>query len=298
MFKNLSIYRLSGLNPNFGERGEDFGACVFVPCAPSQDKSIGWVPPRGEENGALLESVGGQWIAKLMIETKKAPTDVLNRAVAEQIKNIEAQTGRKPGKRETRELKDDARLAMLPMAFASRSVTTAWIDPKAGLLCIDSANQSKADIAISYLIRALDGITVAPIVTQEAPASAMAEWLTSQEPPAGFSIDRECELKSSDESKSVVKYGRHPLDIEEVRQHITSGKMPTKLAMTDDGRVSFVLTNTMQLRKIAFLDGVFTSSTDHEDGFDADVAIATGELSRLIPALIEALSGYLEGATA
>lgn len=297
MFKNLSIYKLAGRIPTgFGEGTAYLNGDMFTPCAPSQDKSIGWVPPRGEENGALLESVGGQWIAKLMIETKKVPSDVLNRAVAEQLKNIEAQTGRKPGKRETRELKEDARLAMLPMAFASRSVTTVWIDPKAGLLCIDSASQSKADIAISYLIRALDGITVAPIVTQESPSSAMAEWLRYQDTGWIFLIDRECELKSSDESKSVVKYGWHPLDIEEVRQHIISGKMPTKLAMTYDGRVSFVLTDTMQLRKIAFLDGVFTSSTEHEDGFDADVAIATGELSRLIPSLFEALGGVLDGA--
>lgn len=296
MFKNLSIYRLSGLNPNFGERGEDFGANVFVPCHPSQEKSIGWVPPRGEESGALLESVGGQWIAKLMIETKKVPSDALNRAVAEQVKKIEAETGRKPGKRETRELKEDALLAMLPMAFSSHSVTTVWIDPKFGLLCIDSASQSKTDEVISHLVRAVSGIAFQPIYCQLSPSSAMAEWLGNQKPPAGFSIDRECELKSSDESKSVVKYGRHPLDIEEVRQHIASGKMPTKLAMTYDGRVSFVLTDTMQLRKIAFLDGVFTSSTDHEDGFGADVAIATGELSRLIPSLFEALGGFLEGA--
>lgn len=294
MFKNLQIFTVSVLN--LGSRSEDFGANVFMPCAPSQEKSIGWVPPRGEENGALLESVGGQWIAKLMIETKKVPSDALNRAVADQVKKIEAETGRKPGKRQTRELKEDARLAMLPMAFSSRSVTTVWIDQKENLLCIDSASQSKTDEVIRHLIKAIDGVTIRPIQCQETASSAMSEWLMHQDAGWCFSIDRECELKSSDESKSVVKYGRHPLDIEEVRQHITSGKMPTKLAMTYDGRVSFMLTDTLQLRKIAFLDGVFTSSTDHEDGFDADVAIATGELSRLIPALLDALGGFLEGA--
>ena len=298
MFKNLSIYRLSGLLPNFGERGEDFGANTFAPCEPSQEKSTGWIPPRGEEHGALLESVGGQWIAKLMIESKKVPSDVLNRTVAEHIKRIESETGRKPGKRETREIKEDTRLALLPMAFSTRAATTVWIDPKANLLCIDSSSQSKIDAVISYMVRAVDGIVIAPLYSQEAPANSMASWLSSQEPPAGFTIDRECELKSCDETKSVVKYGRHALDIDEVRQHITSGKMPTKLAMTYDGRVSFVLTDAMQLRKLAFLDTVFTSASDHEDGFDADVAIATGELSRLIPALVEALGGVSEDVAA
>jgi len=39
---------------------------VFVPCGATQEISTGWIPPRGHENGALLESVGGQWILKLI----------------------------------------------------------------------------------------------------------------------------------------------------------------------------------------------------------------------------------------
>ncbi|WP_415829840.1 recombination-associated protein RdgC, partial [Delftia tsuruhatensis] len=124
--------------------------------------------------------------------------------------------------------------------------------------------------------------------------AAMAHWLTTQESPAGFSIDRECELKAADESKAVVRYGRHPLDIAEVQQHIEHGKLPTRVAMTWDDRVSFVLTQGLQLRKVQMLD-VVTESKDGDGGFDADVAITTGELSKLIPDLIEALGG--EGRT-
>jgi recombination associated protein RdgC len=64
--------------------------------------------------------------------------------------------------------------------------------------------------------------------------------------------------------------------------------------MTWDDRVSFVLTQGLQLRKVAMLD-VVTESKDGDGGFAADVAITTGELSKLIPALIEALGG--EGRT-
>ncbi len=121
----------------------------------------------------------------------------------------------------------------------------------------------------------------------------MAHWLKEQEPPEGFTVDRECELKACDESKAVVKYGHHPLDIAEVQAHIDAGKLPTKLALTWDDRVSFVLTEGLQLKKLAFLDAVFDDQdSDHDDkGFDTDVAIATGELSNLIPDLIEALGG-------
>jgi recombination associated protein RdgC len=124
----------------------------------------------------------------------------------------------------------------------------------------------------------------------------MSEWLLSLDAPAGFTVDRECELKAADESKAVVRYARHRLDTEEVQQHIREGKMPTRLAMTWNERVSFMLTEGMQLKKIAFLDGVFEStSANHkkDDDFDGDVAISTGELQKLLPDVLEALGGEM-----
>lgn len=75
-------------------------------------------------------------------------------------------------------------------------------------------------------------------------------------------------------------------------QHIAMGKMPTRLALTWTDRVSFVLTEAMQIKKIAFLDVAVEGNTcGFEDAFDADIAIMTGEMSKLIPDLVEALGG-------
>lgn len=77
-----------------------------------------------------------------------------------------------------------------------------------------------------------------------------------------------------------------------MRKHITEGKLPTKLAMSWEGRIGFMLTEAMQLKKIAFLEGVFDDrASDDESGFDTDVALSTGELQKLIPELIAALGG-------
>ena len=94
---------------------------------------------------------------------------------------------------------------------------------------------------------------------------------------------------------SVVKFTRHPLDDEEMKRHIAQGKLPTQLALDWDGRVGFVLTEGSQLKKVAFLDGVFEEQAGAEDkgGFDSDVAIATGELAALITDLTAALGGEL-----
>ena len=299
MFKNVMVFRMvSGWSATQAQLEEALDGARFVECGASQEKSVGWVEPRGQAHGALVEIVGGQWVLKLMVEIKTVPGSVVKRKVQDQLAHIEATTGRKPGKKEKREISEDARVALLPMAFSKQSSVTVWIDPKSGFLVLDSGSQSKADEVMTALVKAVDGLAVQLVNTQTSPAAAMSIWLSTHEAPQGFSVDRECELKAADESKAVVRYTRHALDTDEVSQHIAQGKVPTRVAMTWNDRVSFVLTEALQLKKVAILDvvleGAPASPGDRkDDNFDADVAIATGELSQLIPDLLEALGGEM-----
>jgi len=296
VFKNMIVYRIAPeWQVELTQLEEALAKAPFQECGATQEKSSGWVPPRGEAHGLLAESVGGHWMLRFQWEAKMLPATVLARKVKEKAAQIEQQTGRKPGKKETKELKEEAKLDLLPMAFTKQGGTWVWIDPQAHLLVLDTGAQGRADEVVSLLVEHLPGLSLALLDTQTSPQAAMALWLKEQEPPAGFSIDRECELKAPDETKAVVRYARHPLDIEEVQGHIEAGKLPTKLAMSWDDRVSFVLTEGLQLKKVAFLDTVFEGQAQDDGGFDADVAIATGELSQLIPDLIAALGG--EGRT-
>jgi recombination associated protein RdgC len=298
VFKNMIVYRVGPeWSATMAQIEEGLDAGRFVECGSTQEKSIGWREPRGEANGPLVESVGGQLILKLMIETRALPGAVVTRKAKERVAHIEATTGRKPGKKEIRDIKDDIRLELLPMAFTKQVSVGIWIDPKARLLVIDAASQARTDDVVTMLVKSVPGLAVTLLNTKLSPTSAMAEWLISQEAPAGFSVDRECELKAADESKAVVRYARHPLDNDEVRKHVQAGKLPTRLALTWGGRVSFVLTENLQIKKLAFLDVVFDSgAAGKDDGFDADVAIATGELRKLLPDLLEALGGEMVAA--
>lgn len=264
----------------------------FVKCAASQERSVGWCEPRGLQHGALVESVGGQLILKFMIESKLLPATVVRRAVEQRMEKIEAVSGRKPGKKQAREIKEEVIRELLPLAFTKEAAVTAWIDPKARLLVIDTTTQARADEVVVSLVRALDQFTVTLVQTHQSPAAAMALWLTERGAPGHFDLDRECELKSTDDMQSSVKYSRHLLDLAEIRQHVEGGKVPTRLAMLWAGRISFVLTDTMQIKKMRFLDGVFEEAgAEDEDRFDADTAIATGEMAKLIPEMISALGG-------
>ena len=277
MFKNLLIYRLAETwQPDFTALEAAADAATFIPCGATQPISAGWVAPRGRAHGTLVESIGGHWLLRLMVEQKVLPGSVVKRRIDEMAERIEADTGRKPGKKQRKDMKDQAQLELLPQAFTKQLGLPVWIAPEQGLLMIDAASTARADEVITLLTKGLAGFSI--------------------EPPAVFTVDRDCELKAPDESKAVVRYARHPLDTDEVRSHIEQGKRPTRLALTWNGRVSFVLTDQMVLKKIEFLDGVYEGQPpgnhrDADEAFDADAAIATGELIRLIPDLLDALGG-------
>jgi recombination associated protein RdgC len=301
MFKSLSIYTISpGWVPSLADMETALQAAQYVPCSPSQDRSIGWVPPRGETNGALVESVNAQRILKLMIETRSVPGTLVKAKAQEAADHIEATTGRKPGKREMKELREDALQALLPQAFPKLSAVLVWVNLVDGWLVIDASSQGKCDEVVTALVRAFDGLGLSMLQTTKTPQACMTLWLSTDTDawlseqralPDEFDIGRSAVLRSADEDKALVKFDRHHLQTDEVRKHVAEGKLPVQLAMSYDGRISFVLTEHMGVRKLAFLEGVFDDRGDDETGFDADVTIATGELRRMIPALISALGG-------
>ena len=301
MFKNLIVYRIGeGWQPDATQLADKLAKEPFLSCAPTQPLAVGWAPPRDVEHAPLVEVIDGHWLLKLKREQRLLPSSVVQERIDELAEAIEAQTGRKPGKKAKKDLKEQATHELLPRAFTKTSATRVWIAPEQRLLFVDAGSASRADEVVTLLIQAADGLSLQLVQTAESPAACMAAWLLDGVTPEGFQIERECELKGSDDEKPVVRYARHPLDIDEVRAHLTSGKMPTRLALSWNDRVAFTLTEGFAIKKISFLDLAFEGRPEAsgDEAFDADAALATGELGRLIPALIEGLGGEHDFAAA
>ena len=307
MFKSACFFRIAEdfVLPDPDALERVLHKARFVPCGPTQAESSGWVPPRGKKSKVLAEVIGGQLILKLATEKRAVPASAIKAAVDERVERWQAETGneRVPGKLK-KEFKEEVLLDLLPRAFSKRATTLLWLDPKNRMLVVDAGSLAAADKIVSSLLAALlevpgsaPSLDLQLVHTQTSPAAAMAHWLATREAPWRFTVDRDCELKSADEQKSSVRYARHTLDIDEVAQHIAAGKVPTQLALTWNERVSFVLSEAGQVRRLKMLDVVLKESEDarakDDDNFDANVAILTGELSQLIPDLLEALGGEM-----
>jgi recombination associated protein RdgC len=295
LFKNIVVYRIAPewTPPDLPTLDAELQRLAFRPCEPTQERSAGWVPPRGAEHGAFVESIDGQWILKLAVERKAVPGGAVRTELEARCKAIEAERGRKPGRKEKKELKDEIVLSFLPRAFSKRSSHVLWLDLQQRTLVIAAGSMKAAEPVVKDLVDVMADLKhvlpLSPINTATAPATAMAEWLTAKQAPAGFTLDRDLELKHRGEDRSVVRYARHSLELDEIGQHIQDGKLPASLAMTWNDKVSFVLTEQLAIRKID-IRGV-EDVPKGEDGFDADAAIATGELSGLLPELLESLGG-------
>lgn len=303
MFKNAVIFRIqpNSVLPAVEALEGSLDLNRFVACGPTQRQSSGWVEPRGVDHGPLVENVVGELVLKLMVESRVLPASVVKDMLEERIKKIKEETGRERiGSREKKDLKEAIEHELLPRAFTKKGATRLWLSRKAGVVVVDVGSIKKADGIVSALCEAVSQaggqLNLDLLRTLESPSVAMARWLTTQEAPAEFTVDRDCELKSEGDN-ACVRYASHNLEIAEVVEHIkVQGKVPTKLAMTHDSRVSFVLAHDLTIKKIDVLD-VDLSSSDapkgEESDFDANVTLFAGEMTNLLPNLINALGGEL-----
>lgn len=294
-FRNLQIFRLA---PGWDYGTDALGAALqnglFQACGASDRNSRGWVPPRGED-GELVFVVARQQLIALGIEQKLLPASVVRQYAQAKLEQIEVAQGYKPGRKQRREVSDQVEAELLPRAFVKRGLTYVWIDPVHRWLLVDASSSARADEVMEQLKVSLGELPLTLAKTRTAPSTAMTQWLAAGEAPGRFTIDRDCELQAAAEERPAVRYVRHSLDSEEVRKHIADGKTATRLALTWNDRVSFVLTEQLQVKKLAFLDilkeDAERQAENADDLFAANFALMCGELAQLLSDLSEALGG-------
>lgn len=292
-FKNLQVFRVRGTTEMLEG---DLSVHLLEPCGSAQGASMGWVPPM-QFDDAYVHEFAGQLLIALGVEEKLLPAAVIRQHALARAQTIERDEDRRVGRREFRDLQERALQELLPRAFVRRRTTYAWIDPVNGWLAVDAASPARADELLEQLLRAAVDLNVAPLRVRQSPAAAMTGWLADGAAPSGFSIDQDAELQSAGHAR--VRYARHALDGDDIPAHIAAGKVATRLGMTWGDKISFVLDEKLQLKRLGFLDILKESAEGQaENGaerFDLDFTLMTGELAHLLGDLVEALGGEMVG---
>jgi len=294
-FKNLLIYRLpAGWNIPLAELEARLERRTLQPCGPFEMLSKGWIAPA--DSGRLVHHVNGQHLLALGVNQKLLPGSIIRQEALTRAADLAQSQGFPVGRRQMRELRMRVTEELRARALTRRRVTRAWIDPAGGWCIVDAASPGKGEELIETLRDSLDTFAVQFVETRRSPHSSMAAWLARGEAPGRFSIEQDLELQSADPAKPIIRYTRHSLEGADVRGHLAAGKFPTQLGLTWNGRVSFILTEKLQVRRLQFLEMSDDATQGSEPGeaaerFDIDFTVMTGELSKLLTDLLQVLGG-------
>lgn len=289
-FKNLQVFQLEQdwtLTP--GALEEILARQPLLPCPTMSLLSEGWVAPL--DGGALVQNLGRQMLIALGSEQKLLPSSVVNDAARARAEAWQKQRGFKPGRKLLREFKEQAQAELLPRAFVRRRTTRAWIDPEARRIVVDSASPTRAETLVVKLRDTLGELAVILPQPQTAPAATMTAWLLADDAPGRLTLGEECELGGSDEAKSVVRYVRHPLHAAALRRHFDQGFQAQRLALQWNARISLIVNDKLQLRRVRFLDieeGAAATEMTPEQKFENDFTLMTGEYRALLDDLLGA----------
>lgn len=265
----------------------------------SQDLfSQGWIQPATHAPDLFSLSANGAVLVALRTDEKILPAAAIRLQADERIKKIEAEEIRKIGRREAKEMREAIVMELLPRALVKSGTQRAIIDLREGFVFVEAGSSAKAENLLSILRETIGSLPTRLIQTQTTPQTAMTNWLESGAPQP-FALDADCELKFPGDGGAVARFTRQNLDTDEIRQHLATGKLATRLGLEWNERISFTLTEKMEFKRLQMLD-VLQESIEQADAhdqaalFDASFALTLGELRALLPAVIDVLGGDLE----
>jgi DNA recombination-dependent growth factor C len=130
---------------------------MFTDLLPEQRSGIGFVPvPDADGQFAASCELGTAFAVR--IDEKVIPSSAVKAEVERRAARIADETGRKVGRKERKDLTEQALVDMTRKAFAKSAVLTCYHDKESGYLYLPTTSKTAVDAITSLLVRALHTI--------------------------------------------------------------------------------------------------------------------------------------------
>lgn len=298
-FKNLLVYRLTqSLAFDTVEALQTALATKPAREPASQElATYGFIAPYGKgEEAPLVYERNGYLLIATRKATRQLPGSVIREAVAKKVEEIEAEQVRKVYKKERDQIKDEIIQALMPHAFVRNSRTLAAIDIKAGLILVNTSSANSAEDLLSTLREVLGTLPVRPLTVKIAPSASMTEWVKTTKAPDDFFVLDSALLRDTHEDGGTITARGQDLTSDEIKLHLSTGKVVTQLALAYQDKLSFVLNDKLTVSRVRF-ENILKDQADADGGDDADGQFAASfvlmmlTLNLLFTRLVEALGG-------
>lgn len=226
----------------------------FTTLGDHQRVSSGFVNVIPDQDARVLKVPGG-WAICLREDSKAVPASEVNKAAQEKAEYVLATIGRKPGKKEMKEIKADVIHDLLPRAFARQKMTYVMFSERTNRLFVNTSSQKAADLVMTHLVESLESVKTSTVHVSEPKMGLTARlknWLDGGEDEdcfGGFDIREEVVLKSNS-NKWAVKADSLRSAEETLREATAMGATVDSIGFVTDAGVEFRITAALRVKGV------------------------------------------------
>lgn len=287
-FKNIKAFQLTQpLSLDDDDLERMLSEHAFRPCGSQDMATMGFASPFSQagKSGTMFHCVQQRYWITLKKQEKILPAAVINAELEEMVAKIEMETGAAVGKKAKTDLKQEIQTRLLPQAFTKNSYTHGFISLPDNLVVVDASSDGKAEAFLAMVRKAIGSLPVVPF-TRHSLQSELTHWVTDATPD-NIDLLEEAELKSADDTGSVIRCKNQPLDSDEISLHLSAGKLVQKVAFEYAESLSAIMCEDGAVKRIKFTDRIKEETEDVpkdqvEARLDAEFALMSAEITTLL----------------
>lgn len=228
-----------------------------------QESRFGWVPTF-KNASVYCENISGKWIIRAEIQSKVMPASSINDELNQRLDAIEEAEGRRPGRKERNQLKEDIRAQMLPKAFVTTKFISAWIDLHRGLLVVSAGSESDSDDFTAHLREALGTLSIVPL--HGFLHEDLTQWYEYVDyRPDSVSITTNMKLNLAQDTTVKASFKNIDEDSEQIRQLIGNGMRIVEMECDFDDQMFFVIDQKLTLKRLKFSETLIDQASNNDD---------------------------------
>lgn len=282
-------------------------ACIPYRLDEVQD-IVGWLSDQPEipEHLLSIDPRGDQWSSRGFMKSVRVgtnsvtycvqfndrilPAKVRDEHLDKKVAELADREGRKPGKREYAELREQVEALLLPQAFIRRSLVHVSITDD--LMLIWTSSFKKADEVVALLMAlvensASEALFVTTISTRSPLSVVLTDIASDTLVHEVLEKTDSAVLKSDDDSRTIRVKDRD-IDAGEVQGLLDAGYIAHELGLKMANDASFSLTEKLAFKKLK-VDG----TADIDDAADAAIWLSIASVTRALGYVIEIAGGEM-----
>ena len=251
-YKNVIIYKFDEPVELTAEQlQEALSQYPLRDCGQDELETYGWLPAFSQGEN-LVEEMNSALFFKLGMEIKKLPRRAIQTAVEKRARDNNIDILNRARFKELEEIITNEFISKTP---PEQDSINGYIDLEKNWLVIDAPSEKKASLVTAVLRKSLGSLPVVGYAPQVEMPIIMTDWVRNNFINEKFGLLDEVEMKELNKDEGgTARYKGIPLDSKEIELNLEEGWSVTKVGLSFEDIVTFVLGEDFVLKRVRYLD--------------------------------------------